>query len=141
MNRQYAVVGASSAQHKFGYIVANWYVERGLDVALVNPSGARILDRASHRTITSVLKEVSSVSNNGVSVSFVTRPSASAEIIREISQYPEYKTLIKGLWFQPGSYDANVMLAVRDCGLSELLVPLGECILVRGDQGLGTVKL
>lgn len=139
--RQYAVVGASNSQHKYGYIITKWYVDRGLNVVPVNPSAVLVLDRPTEKSITSVLHELPDTTNDGLSISFVTPPSVSILVIEEMSRISNVKTLVRGLWFQPGSYDSDVILAVQECGLSELMVPLGECILIKGDTGLADSKL
>lgn len=138
-NRQYAVVGASANPQKFGYIVTKWYAARGLNAVPVNPSGVPILNLVTHKSITSALQE--SLSAGGMSLSFITPPAVTASVVKEIALFSGYEKRIQGLWFQPGSYDMNVIRTVQECGLNELIVPLGECILVRGDEGLESVKL
>lgn len=142
-NRQYVVVGASNNAHKFGYIVTKWYVDRGLAVTPVNPIASTILDCEVLSSISRVMSDLETVGSekDGLSISFLTPPAISENIIREIAKLPNYKDVIKGLWFQPGSYEEQVLAAAEESGLGDKVIADGKCILVIGDQAMHDIKL
>lgn len=78
---------------------------------------------------------------DGISVSFLTPPHVTHQTLVDLSTVEDYKSLIKGLWFQPGSYDQNVLDKVTEIGLEDRAIHEDECILVRGEAGLYNTNL
>lgn len=146
-SRQYAVAGASNNPSKFGFKILLWYVSHDLPVIPINPNAKEILDKEVVPSITNVIKAFTSSSSkvgeshdisdkDGLSVSFLTPPHITTSTLKEIASVPDYKSVIKGLWFQPGSYDQTVLDTAEEIGLLDLVVYEDECILVRGEEGL-----
>ncbi|EGW32265.1 uncharacterized protein SPAPADRAFT_55761 [Spathaspora passalidarum NRRL Y-27907] len=149
-NRQYAVVGASNNPSKFGYKILSWYVSHKLPVIPINPKEQEILGQAVVNNITAVLQAVGSKQDisthktstvDGVSISFLTPPKITSATLLEIATVPDYKSIVKGLWFQPGSYDQEVLDVAQQIGLSDLVIQEDECILVRGEEGMVSANL
>lgn len=145
-SRQYVVVGASTNPSKFGFKILLWYVSRDLPVIPVNPREKEILSQPVASTISEVLETIKNQSQgdskkDGISISFLTPPSITTKTIEEISQTPGFEHLVKGLWFQPGSYDQQVLDVTEKTGLGDIMIHEDECILVRGDQGMYNANL
>lgn len=136
VNRQYAVVGASNNTEKFGFITTKWYIDRNLLVIPINPKPIPILGRVTESSVTSVMTQLATLNADGLSISFLTPPAVSLQTIHELARFPKTAELLKGLWFQPGSYDDTVTQAVEKYNMSHLMISLGECILVDGDGEL-----
>lgn len=149
-SRQYVVVGASTNPSKFGFKILSWYVSHDLPVIPVNPKESEILGQTVVSSVTKILQSLSSKEKidhhdlsaaDGLSISFLTPPAISLSTLDEISQFPNYKSLIKGLWFQPGSYNQLVLDKAQEIGLQDRTVHEDECILVRGEEGLYSANL
>lgn len=148
--RQYAVVGASKNPSKFGFKILSWYVSRELPVVPVNPNEPEILGQTVVSSVTEILEALKSNQDivhhklsqaNGLSISFLTPPPITLKTLDEIASFPDYKSIVKGLWFQPGSYDQLVLEKAQDIGLYDITVHEDECILVRGDEGMYSANL
>lgn len=148
--RQYAVVGASKNPSKFGFKILSWYVAHDLPVVPINPKEPEILGQSVVPSVTKLLQAISSKKDiahhklshaNGLSISFLTPPTITLATLEEIANFPDYKTLVKGLWFQPGSYDQPVLDKAQEIGLLDRAVHQDECILVRGEEGLYNANL
>ncbi|KAJ8142884.1 hypothetical protein OY671_003986 [Metschnikowia pulcherrima] len=149
-SRVYAVVGASKNPSKFGFKILSWYVSRELPVIPVNPKEPEILGQDVVPAISTILQAISKKKDlshhqlsaaDGLSISFLTPPEITLRTLNEISEVPHYKSLVRGLWFQPGSYDRRVIEKTDEIGLSEIAIHQDECILVRGDEGLNAANL
>ena len=46
---------------------------------------------------------------DGLSISFLTPPAVTVATLEEIGKIDGFDKVIKGLWFQPGSYDNEVL--------------------------------
>ncbi|KAK6200300.1 CoA-binding protein [Scheffersomyces amazonensis] len=148
--RQYAVAGASNNPSKFGFKITNWYVGHDISVIPINPKEQEILGQTVIHNVSTILDHIEKgqdlsgykLSNvDGLSISFLTPPSITATTLKEIASHDNYQKLIKGLWFQPGSYDATVLETADKIGLFEKVVQEDECILVRGEEGLYSSNL
>lgn len=128
--RKYAVIGASSSPFKYGYKVLNWYVKHELPVFGVNPKGGEILGVKVFKNVSEYLDN-----NKGVqlSLSVITPPEQSLEVFKQIVNNG-YVNNIKSVWFQPGSYNKEVIKYVREKYElpDEEIIRDGECILVNG---------
>ncbi|KAJ9098006.1 hypothetical protein QFC19_006558 [Naganishia cerealis] len=148
--RQYVVSGASNNPSKFGFKITLWYVAHDLPVIPVNPKEKEILGKEVIPSAEEVLKLVIEAKDvgehklsqvDGVSISFLTPPSVTASTLKQLSTVEGYKNAIKGLWFQPGSYDREVIAVSEQIGLFDRVVYEDECILVRGEEGLYSANL
>lgn len=149
-SRQYAVTGASNNPSKFGFKILLWYISHDLPVVPVNPKETEILGQ---QVIPNVTKIISSIqdhskvglhdfsSTDGLSISFLTPPHITEATLREIAGILGYQQIIKGLWFQPGSYDQAVLETAESIGLFDKVVYEDECILIRGEEGLVSANL
>ncbi|KAK6459892.1 CoA-binding protein [Scheffersomyces coipomensis] len=148
--RQYAVAGASNNPSKFGFKITNWYVGHDIPVIPINPKEKEILGQPVISNVSNVLESINRGEDldayhlskaDGLSISFLTPPHITVTTLKEIATNPNYQTLIKGLWFQPGSYNAEVLETADNIGLGEKVVHEDECILVRGEEGLYSANL
>lgn len=148
--RQYAVSGSSTDPNKFGYKVTAWYVNHSLPVIPVNPKTPEILGQQVVSSLLTVIKHVNQKADigshklgdvDGLSVSFLTPPHITSATLKQIADIDGYKDVIKGLWFQPGSYDKDVLETAEKIGLGDKVIEEDECILVRGEEGLYSASL
>lgn len=148
--RQYVVTGASNNPSKFGFKITLWYVTHDLPVIPVNPKEKEILGQEVIPSAETVLRLVIDGKDvgqhklsqaDGISISFLTPPSITISTLEQLASVDGYKNAIKGLWFQPGSYDREVIKMAEKIGLYDRVVYEDECILVRGDEGLYSANL
>ncbi|RCK63368.1 hypothetical protein Cantr_09850 [Candida viswanathii] len=149
-NRQYAVAGASNNPSKYGYKILNWYILHNLPVIPINPKELEILGKDVVPNVTEIInaiethKDLASYKTSeadGLSISFLTPPPVTVKTLQEISKIDGYDKVIKGLWFQPGSYDQEVLDLAEQIGEFDKVIHEDECILVRGEEGLVTANL
>ncbi|EGV64627.1 hypothetical protein PSN45_004957 [Yamadazyma tenuis] len=149
-SRQYAVSGASNDPSKFGFKITRWYVSHNLPVIPVNPKASEILNQSVVHSISEIVDAIKSKTDigehalsgaDGLSISFLTPPKITTSTLKQIAIVDGYKGIIKGLWFQPGSYDAEVLEVAQQIGLFDTVVYEDECILVRGEEGLYSANL
>ncbi|RLV93394.1 hypothetical protein JA1_002559 [Spathaspora sp. JA1] len=149
-NRQYVVVGASNNPSKFGFKILNWYVTHKLSVIPINPKEQEILQQPVVNNVVKVIQAVEQHQDistyktstvDGLSISFLTPPKITSATLLEISTIPEYQNVVKGLWFQPGSYDQEVLDIAQQIGLFDKVIHEDECILVRGEEGMLSANL
>lgn len=148
--RQYLVAGASNNPTKFGYKILNWYLAHDLNAIPINPREEVILDQKVVPLITEVLKALKQhqdlagyplSASDGVSISFLTPPKITVATLDEIAKVDGYRDLVRGLWFQPGSYNQEVVDKAELLGLYDIVVYEDECILVRGEEGMYSANL
>lgn len=149
-SRQYVVTGASSNPSKFGFKILLWYISHDLPVVPINPKSKEILGQ---EVVPSIIPAVEAIKGkkdlgshklanaDGLSISFLTPPNITVATLQEIASVEGYQNVIKGLWFQPGSYDGTVIEEAKKIGLFDLVVFEDECILVRGEEGLYSANL
>lgn len=127
--RVYAVAGASSNPSKFGHKVLNWYLNRSLPVTPINFRREIILGQQSVENISEVKP-----GDDGISLSVVTPPAVSLDILKQIE---DAKLNVKAVWFQPGTFDSQVVEQARQ------IIPtvIKDCVLVNGDKYLDLAKL
>lgn len=133
-SRVYAVVGATPNEHKFGFKVFNWYLARDLPVIPINPSSTHVLHVPTSQDIILALKRADEEfpGNDGVSISFITPPKISESTLSLI-EANHLGDKVKGVWFQPGAYDDEVIQISRKLRIDPI-IENDECILVSGDQ-------
>lgn len=128
--RQYLVLGASSNPQKFGYRVLRWYLGRKLPVYPVNPKSSSILDVKCSTDINSFIKQ-HQLSPSGLGVSVIVPPNVSLKSFQDVVNEGN-SSHIKSIWFQPGSFDDQVVDYVKNNFELDELIADGSCILVRG---------
>ena len=109
-----AVVGASRQTWKYGYIITADLLGRGYEVCPVNPREAEVAG----------VRCVPSVGDCGFVdiVNVVVPPEVSLELARTLDP-----ACCRVLWFQPGSFDAEVEAVAR---ARFAHVVAGPCIMV-----------
>ncbi|KAI0319014.1 NAD-P-binding protein [Amylostereum chailletii] len=123
---QYAVVGASKDQTKFGTKVLKWYQARDKTVTPVHPKESELEGLATVATL-------SALSNpSETSVSIITNPKITLGLLEQAKELS-----VPALWLQPGAEDAAVIEYVKNNGLADKVIYGGPCILVEGD---GVIK-
>lgn len=125
----FAVAGASSNPSKYGYKVLSWYRNHGLPVTPINPKADLI------QSLTPVSKLAELKDPKSVSVSVITPPSVTMDLLKEAA-----KLGIPSLWLQPGSFDGEVMAAAKELEGKINIIAQGRCILVEGDQALAIAR-
>ncbi|RMD41693.1 hypothetical protein DV735_g3465, partial [Chaetothyriales sp. CBS 134920] len=99
---QFAVVGASQAQAKFGYRILAWYHTHSLPVTPINPTRPTIsLPSHTYPTVASV-RELAAPADTALS--FITPPPATLETLKAAKEVG-----VKSVWLQPGSFDDGVL--------------------------------
>lgn len=136
--RQYLVVGASSNPTKFGFRVLNWYKRHSLPVIPINPMSPEISGIKTSGDVHEAWERIESagVDHDGVSISFITPPEITRSVLESIKSNTSLLQNIKGVWYQPGSYDSKVIELSRELAVNSILA-YGDCILVQGEQLLG----
>jgi len=133
-SRVYAVIGATPNEHKFGYKVFNWYLARDLPVIPIHPSATHILHVPTCQDIALAIKRADEdfPNNDGLTLSFITPPRVSESILSEL-EARKLEGRIKGVWYQPGAYDDEVVQLSKKLGIDPI-IENGQCILVNGDS-------
>ena len=101
---RFAVVGASADRAKYGNKVLRWYLERELPVTAVHPKAARIEECVTEADLGKVLDAAGSTLEATTSVSVITPPTVSLELLRKYGGDPR----VVAFWLQPGAADATV---------------------------------
>lgn len=110
-----ALVGASSAPEKYGNKIYKDLTSRGYTVLPVNSSGAEIEGQASFKTVADVPAPIDILN-------VVIPPKASLGLVKALDP-----ATTKVLWFQPGSFDEEVVAAAEERFDT---VIAGDCIMV-----------
>ncbi|KAB5591299.1 CoA-binding domain containing protein [Ceratobasidium theobromae] len=118
----FAVVGASKDQSKYGTKVLKWYLERKLSVTPVHPKELELEGVATVKTV-SELKSPAETS-----ISIITNPKVTLGILKEGKERG-----VPAFWLQPGAEDDEVRAYVEEAGLKDKVVLGGPCILISGD--------
>ena len=125
---QFAVVGASTNKSKFGNRILLAYHQCGRNVIGINPKEKEIEGIRCLPTLIELLQSTDEGSQT-VGVSFVTPPSVSLTVLDEIHN-KNMMNRVK-LWFQPGSYDSNVIAKCQEIEIGEdNFIHDGACVLV-----------
>ena len=100
-----AIVGASSARHKFGNKCVRAYAEAGWTVYPIHPAETEIEGLAAYSAVSEVPVELDRIS-------VYLRPELTLKLLPELVE--------KGagqIWFNPGSADTGVLDRARELGL------------------------
>lgn len=118
----FAIVGASKDQSKFGTKILKWYQTQKLNVIPVHPREAELEGIAT----VPALKELPSPSTTSVSI--VTPAKVSLDLLKEAKELD-----IPALWLQPGAEDEAVTSFIKENGLEDRVIYGGSCLLVEGE--------
>ncbi|KDR75108.1 hypothetical protein GALMADRAFT_226757 [Galerina marginata CBS 339.88] len=119
----FAVVGASKDQSKYGTKVLKWYKERSFSVTPVHPKETELEGIQTLNSISEL------PSPKETSISIITPPKVTLGILEKAKDLS-----IPALWLQPGAEDATVIEYIKENGLSDRVIYGGPCILVEGDD-------
>lgn len=128
--RQFLVLGASSNPQKFGHRVLRWYLGRKLAVWPINPTSDTILNVKCWPDINSFIAE-NPVGEAGLGVSIIVPPAVALNALREVVDKGN-ASHVRSVWFQPGSFDSQVIDYLHTNFVLDELIADGECILVSG---------
>jgi len=109
-----AVVGANDDPRRFGCKISHDLINKGFDVVPVSPHKGTICGRPAYGTVADVPEALHIID-------FVVPPPVSLKVIAAL---PKTDAV---LWFQPGTFDAEVVAAAEATGAE---VIAGPCIMV-----------
>lgn len=112
--KTWAVVGANQDADKFGNIIYKRLKNRGYEVYPVNPLYEDVEGDKCYKDLTS-LPKLPHVIN------MVVPPKRAKQVIEEAAELG-----VKYVWFQPGTYDDDVMELSAQLGL----ITVKDCVLV-----------
>lgn len=101
---RFAVVGASADRDKFGNKVLRWYLDRQLPATPVHPKLSQIEGRVAEKDLGHMLEQAGTPSEVPTSVSVITPPAISLELLQQYAQDER----LKAFWLQPGAADGAV---------------------------------
>ncbi|KAL4807396.1 CoA binding domain-containing protein [Aspergillus unguis] len=132
---RFAVAGASSDTHKFGYKILAWYHQHSLPVTPLNPKSPSIQLSSSHSYDTVASPKLLS-SPSQTSLSVVTPPKVTLSVLQEA-----HTVGIPAVWLQPGTFDDAVLDFARSHFEAVIAGDGGRgsegwCVLVDGEEGL-----
>lgn len=130
VGRQYLVLGASTNPQKFGYRVLRWYLNMKLPVWPINPKSSTILDVKCSTDINSFISS-HQLENSGLGVSVIVPPSVALQSFKDVVNAGN-ASYVKSIWFQPGSFDDQVVDYVKNNFKLDEIIADGDCILVSG---------
>ncbi|MFA6410147.1 MAG: CoA-binding protein [Candidatus Buchananbacteria bacterium] len=114
-NLNYAVIGASANQEKYGFKVFKDLKEAGYKVIPVNPSLKELLGTKAYPMLTVVPAKID------VAI-FVVPPAVTETILAEVK-----KLNIKKVWLQPGSESQK---AIEFCEQNQIECIHDACIMI-----------
>lgn len=139
----FAVAGASSLTHKFGYKIFDWYLQHDLHAIPLNPTSSGVDVRGQTYDTVPTISKLPDPKNTSLSV--ITPPHVTAKLLAEAKEAG-----IKAVWLQPGSFeDAEFKYAMKEfpgaaiAGFEDGTVGgEGWCVLVDGENAMsGASKL
>ncbi|KAF9267901.1 NAD(P)-binding protein [Marasmius fiardii PR-910] len=121
--KNFAVVGASKDQKKYGTKVLQWYKARDLDVTPIHPVQAELEGIKT-------LKNVGELSApTETSISIITPAVITLQILEKAKELS-----VPSIWLQPGAEDASVIDFINNNDLKDKVIYGGPCILIEGDS-------
>ncbi|OPL09398.1 MAG: CoA-binding protein [delta proteobacterium ML8_F1] len=117
----WAVVGATGNPEKYGYQIMKSLMDQGYDVYPVNPN---------YETIEGVkcYPSLSACPENPEAVDVVISPDKALALVDEVLALG-----VEYLWFQPGTFDGEVMKKTASSGLKTVY---GPCVMVALREGI-----
>ena len=113
--KKWAVVGATDNQDKFGYKIYKLLKMKGYDVTPINP----VYESVDGDECLDTLKNMSEIPD---CVSVVVSPKRSLEVVKDAIDLG-----IKRIWFQPGTFDEDVISLAED---NKIDIVFYNCVLV-----------
>ncbi|EEA21149.1 hypothetical protein TMatcc_001151 [Talaromyces marneffei ATCC 18224] len=131
---RFAVAGANNDPHRFGYKIFAWYHQHSLPVTPIHPREPTIRLPSQEYPVASTPKSLPSPTET--SLSFVTPPPVTLQLLKQA-----HEVGIPAVWFQPGTYNDEVLEYARDnfpavIGGRGGAGSEGWCVLVDGEDGL-----
>jgi len=117
--KKWAVVGATQNPNKFGHKIYAKLNNRGYTVTPINP----VYETIDGVTCLDSLKDMTEMPD---CVSVVVGPKRSISVVQEAIDLG-----IKRLWFQPGTFDEDVLKLAESNGLE---IVFYNCVLVELDK-------
>jgi predicted CoA-binding protein len=114
--RTFAVAGASSQKHKYGYKVFKALIDGGFDAYAINPNVPVIDGQPSYASIHKLPVKIEALS-------VVTPPAATRLIVADA-----INAGIRIIWMQPGAEDESAIYAAKAAGIT--VIADGSCLLV-----------
>ena len=93
----FAVAGASSLPHKFGYICFDWFKKHELHAVPLNPTAPTITVAQKDYSTVATISKLEDPTNTSLNV--ITPPLVTAQLLREAKAAG-----VKAVWLQPGSF-------------------------------------
>jgi len=119
---EFAVVGASTVEEKYGTKVLKWYINHGKTVTPIHPKETELQGIETLRS----LKDLPSP--HATSVSIITPAKITLGLLQEVSALN-----IPAVWIQPGADDEAVREYIETEGLQDRVILGGPCVLVDGE--------
>lgn len=113
--KNWAVVGATNNKNKFGNKIYNLLNEKGYKVYPVNPVYDEVEGEKCFNNLSEIEGQVDCIN-------FVVPPARGVEYIKEAITLG-----IKELWFQPGTFDEELL---KLCEANDLTIVHHSCVLV-----------
>lgn len=101
----YAIVGASNNESKYGYKIFKTLKEAGYKIFPVNPKEDKIQGNRCYHRLEDIEESIDVVD-------FVVPPNVTLKVLEEIEELE-----IDKVWFQPKSYDKNCITFCRQAGI------------------------
>lgn len=141
----FAVAGASSLTHKFGYKIFVWYLDHNLSAIPLNPTTPTVTVQSSGKEYPTLASPSKLPNPKQTSLSVITPPAVTAKLLEEAKEAG-----VMAVWLQPGSFtEKELAYAMKEFpgaavgGFAEGTVGReGWCVLVDGDEAMdGAAKL
>nr|POE87708.1 hypothetical protein CFP56_10937 [Quercus suber]POF00914.1 hypothetical protein CFP56_20862 [Quercus suber] len=133
----FAVAGASSLTHKFGYKVFAWYLQHDLHAIPLNPAATEVVVGSKSYDTVRTISKLPDPKNTSLSI--ITPPPVTMELLKQAKEAG-----IKAVWIQPGAFgEAESEYALKEfpgaavLGFEEGTVGgEGWCVLVDGENAM-----
>ncbi|KAG6329748.1 hypothetical protein ID866_9341 [Astraeus odoratus] len=119
---EFAVVGASTDQSKWGTKILQWYIARHRPVTPVHP---KVDELEGIKTVRSIA-DLSSPTATGLSI--VTPAKITLDLLKQAKELS-----IPAIWIQPGASDVACIDFIRENGMEDQVLWQGECLWRDGD--------
>jgi predicted CoA-binding protein len=113
--KKWAVIGATDDKSKYGYKILNKLRKKGYEVYGVSPKYDEIDGVKVYHSIKYVPEKVDCIS-------MVVNPKIALDVLDDIAELG-----IKYVWFQPGTFDEDVLDKAKNLGL---YIVYYECVYV-----------